>query len=101
MKEHSGAQPHHTWLQALLGSVCCSPAVLASGECHLLPRGNHLPILHLLHDRAHLAGGCHHCQGKGDNYSLQEGEKFLKTLSGIAHSSRASGNSTREWEMLL
>lgn len=53
--------------QMVLGAAPCSLeprvegawkllALLASGKCNLLPGGDHLPILHLLHDRADLAG---------------------------------------------
>lgn len=45
----------------------------------MLPGGHHLPVLHLLHDRADLAGGRHPCaREEGDSYLAgREGRDLL------------------------
>lgn len=93
LRAFGGTTPSHV----ALGSARRSPepwgrgsralfAFLASGECDLLPGGNHLPILHLLHDGADLAGGCHDCRRKAEGrYSGGRKERNVLTHYQMLH----------------
>lgn len=77
--------------------------LLASGERNLLPGGDHLPVLHLLHNGADLTGRCHDCKRKAeDNYSGGREEGNFLTRYQMLHVLKEDvGNSTRYWKTLF